>query len=330
MRFSNPWLLSLVVVGLVAGVWAAYAARRGPSLSFPAQESFWRERRRLGAIAAWLAPSLLPAAALILLAVGLARPQRVMRQVLGLGAGIDIMLVLDTSISMRAVDFDPLDRIGAAKDTARRFILGRREDRIGLVVFGGAAILACPMTLDYGALVSRVEEMAAGMTQSEGTAIGDGIVSAVNRLKSSSAKSKVLIVLTDGRSNAGIIDPLTAAKTASAFGIRIYTIGTAKRGQSVIPVDDPHQGRVMVPLNDDLDEETLAEVARLGGGKFWRATSLSELRDVYDEIDLLEKSEVKLPDSVSFNDLYALPVWAAAAILLLEAALSATWLLRWP
>jgi len=240
------------------------------------------------------------------------------------------MLAMDTSLSMAALDFKPGNRLDAAKETARRFVLGRAQDRMGLVVFGGATQLACPLTADSEALLSQLEGLEPGMTKTDGTALGDGIVSAVNHLKASDAKSRIAILLTDGRHNAGTIDPLTAARAALSFGIRVYTIGAAKKGTSLLPVDDPLRGRVLVPLEEDLDEELLSEIARITGGSYFRATNLRELREIYDTIDKLEKSQVRLPDIVSREELYPFPVLAAALLLLLEAALANTLLLRWP
>lgn len=336
MRFAAPlfWLLLLAVL---AALWRAILLEkaRRPTLTFPgpllSSDKSTRPlaTRSLAWLARWLSLAL-TGGALVLIVAGLARPQKTRSRLQGLGRGIDIMLVTDVSLSMNALDFDPISRLDAAKDTALRFLRGRVQDRIGLVVFGGAALLACPLTHDYGALSERLGALEGGMTHVDGTAIGDGIVSGVNHLKASDAKSKIMILLTDGRSNSGLIDPITAAKTAAAYGIKVYAIGTAIKGESILPVDDPQRGRVMVRIQDDLDEETLAEVARIGGGNYWRATSLKELRSIYAEIDRLEKSAVKLPEIVSHDDLYAFPTAAAALLLLLEAALSGTLLMRWP
>lgn len=330
MRFAYPQLLWLLVAAAAAVLRAVFLERRRASIAFPAEGVFWsREYSPLTLSVRW-APLALKGAAALLLIVGLARPQKIRSRLQGLGRGIDIMLAMDTSLSMSALDFDPASRIDAAKETARKFILGRVTDRIGLIQFGGAAVLSCPLTIDYDALISRLAELTPGMTKVDGTAIGDGIISAVNHLKSSDAKSRILIMLTDGRNNTGLIDPMTAAKTARAFGIKIYTIGCAKRGESMMPIDDPNQGRVLVRITDDLDDESLAEIARIGDGKYFRATSLKELRDVYAEIDRLEKSEVKLPEIVSHDDLYHVPLALAALLLLAETALSSTLFLRWP
>ena len=331
MTFAHPLFLLTGLLALAAAWWASARLEPGrrPTLPYPALTYAAGAAPSLRPrLARWL-PWSLRLLALLLVCVGLARPQKVSRRLQGWGQGLDIMIALDTSLSMNALDFQPLNRVDAAKETAARFVRGRFEDRIGLVVFGGASMLACPLTLDYDALIGRIEGLSAGMTGVDGTALGDGIVSALNHLKAGTAKTKVIILLTDGRGNVGLDAP-TAAKTAAAMGVKIYAIGTAKRGASVMPVDDPRLGRVMVRVDEDLDEDALLEVARLTNGKYWRATSLSELRAVYAEIDALEKTKVKLPETVARADLYALPVLTAALLLLAEIMLSQGALLRWP
>lgn len=330
MRLAHPWLLLAAIPVLAAAWWFATRQEPGrrPTLPFPALGTFAAAQSPRARLARWL-PVGLRVLALLLLCLGLARPQKVTRRLQGWGQGIDIMMALDTSLSMNALDFQPFSRVDAAKDTAARFVRGRVEDHIGLVVFGGAPMLACPLTLDYDALIGRIAGLSAGMTGVDGTALGEGIISALNRLKAGTAKTRILILLTDGRGNVGL-DAVTAAKTAAAVGVKIYAIGTAKRGESLMPLDDPNLGRVMVRVGEDLDEETLLEVARITNGKYWRATNLSELRSIYAEIDKLEKSKVKLPETVSRADLYAGPVLAAALLLLAEVGLAQGLLLRWP
>lgn len=326
MTFAYPWLLLLLPLAALAFWWDAEAGP-GAAAAYPgAVPASARTARAL--LARW-GPPAARGLALALLAAGLARPQKVSARAAGSGLGLDIMLVIDTSLSMSALDFKP-NRLEAAKDTARRFILGRAHDRIGLVTFGGASQLVCPLTLDYPALLDQLESLSPGMTKADGTAIGDGLASGARHLQAGDAKSKVLILLTDGRSNTGVVDPPTAARAAKTFGVKLYTVGTAGRGPATMPVDDPVHGRVMVRIDDDLDEDLLAEIARVGEGRYFRATSLKELRAIYETIDRLEKSKVKLPDLVSRKDLYHVPVALALLLLAAEAALSATWLLRWP
>ena len=328
MRLLHPWLLLLVLPALAAGA-AALLLSAGAKLSLPSGERLRARAPSLRARAARSAPPVLLALALCLLAAALARPQKVIKFAGGAGEGIDIMLSIDSSLSMKAVDFKPT-RVDAAKATARRFVLGRAQDRIGLTTFGGAPLLLCPLTLDYDALLGRLDELDAGMTRADGTALGDGLASAVARRKDSNAKSKVIILLSDGRANTGVVDPLTAAKAAASYGIKVYAIGVASKGESSMTIDDPRYGRVTVPVTDDLDEELLAEIARLTDGKAYRAQDGGELKNIFAAIDRMEKSKVALPKIAAVGDLNQWPLAAALLLLLLESALSAGPLLRWP
>jgi Ca-activated chloride channel family protein len=266
---------------------------------------------------------------LLAVVLALARPQRVTSALAGGGRGIDILLAVDVSPSMAATDVEP-SRLEAAKLTARRFVEGRVQDRIGLVVFGGASQLACPLTLDYDAVYEQLDSLAPGMTLVDGTAIGDGIVSAVNHLRASDAKSKVVVLLTDGRSNTGLIDAMTAARTAASLGVKVYTIGTGGRGPAQISYTDPRRGLVQGVVEDDLDEELLSQIASITDGRYFRATSLKQLAEVYATIDKLEKSKVELPPIISRDDRYQPFLLIAALLLAAEAALAGTVWLRWP
>lgn len=328
MRLLHPWLLLLVIPALAAGA-AALLLSAGAKLSLPSGERLRSRAPSLRARAARAAPPVLLALALCLIAAALARPQKTVKFAGGAGEGIDIMLSIDSSLSMKAVDFKPT-RVDAAKATARRFVLGRAQDRIGLTTFGGAPLLLCPPTLDYDALLGRLDELDAGMTRADGTALGDGLASAVARLKDSNAKSKVIILLSDGRANTGVVDPLTAAKAAASYGIKVYAIGVASKGESSMTIDDPRYGRVTVPVTDDLDEELLSEIARLTDGKAYRAQDGGELKNIFAAIDRMEKSKVALPKIAAVGDLNQWPLAAALILLLLESALSAGPLLRWP
>lgn len=330
MRLAYPWLLLLGLAAAAAIWWTlTEGERRRARLPYPAAESLARAALLSSWPAARWAPAALRGAALLAVVVGLARPQKLLSRLQTEGRGIDIMLAIDVSPSMAASDVEP-SRIEAAKQTARRFILGRTQDRIGLVAFGGASQLACPLTADYDALLSQLDSLQPGMTMVDGTAIGDGMVSALNHLKSGSAKSKIVILLTDGRSNTGLIDPLTAAKTAASLGVKIYTIGTGGQGPARISYVDPVHGPVSGMVDDDLDEELLGQIAAMTEGRYFRAASLTQLRAVYSTIDSLEKSKIELPPVVSRDDLYRPFALAAALLLLAEAALSSTVWLRWP
>jgi Ca-activated chloride channel family protein len=328
VRFLHPWLLLLVLPAVFAAAGALWRPGGG-KLDLPAGGRTCARRPSPRARAARLATPALTVLALCLIAAALARPQKIVKFTGGAGEGIDIVLSIDSSLSMKAVDLNPT-RLDAAKATAKRFILGRASDRIGLVTFGGAPLLLCPPTLDYDALLGRLEELEGGMTRADGTAVGDGLAAAISRLKDSSAKSKVVILLTDGRSNTGAVDPLTAAKAAAAYGIKVYAIGVAGKGDSSMIVDDPRYGRVSVPVTDDIDEELLAEIARLTDGKAYRAQDGAELKGIFAAIDRLEKSKVALPKVSIVGDLHAVLLIAALVLLLLESALAAGPLLRWP
>lgn len=329
MRFAEPlWLL--LALPAAGAAWFLYhnRARSRAAMLFPAAGGLRSTSTIWDKIAQRL-PEALKLASLLLMAAALARPQKVMPAAADVIHGISIMMVMDTSISMRALDFDPRDRMAAAKDTAKRFIEGRSNDAIGLTVFGGASMLACPLTLDHEALLDTLSEVESGMTGVDGTAIGDGIATGVSHLQNAGGKSRVMILLTDGRSNRGVIDPLTAAKAAESFGIKIYAIGTGKRGQSFIPVDTAF-GRQMAKIDDDLDEASLTKIAEATGGRYYRATNFEELKKIYDEIDRLERAERRSPPAIAGADLHHLFLVPAILLLALQFVAARTLLLRIP
>lgn len=248
-------------------------------------------------------PGRLLYAGLALAIVALARPRSLLKGEEARARGIDILIALDTSGSMRALDFNPKDRMTVAKQATKNFISHRQFDRIGLVAFAGVAVLQCPLTLDYGALLDFLDQVDVGVTTTENTAIGTAIATAANHLKRSSAKSKVIVLVTDGRNNSGEIDPLTAAQAATGLAIKIYTIGVGIRGNSVIPVDTAW-GRQLVPIQEDLDEPALEEIARATGGRYYRAASTKEFDEIFGEIDKLEKTEIKGPVTHEYQDHY--------------------------
>lgn len=334
MKFAHPYLFLLLVPGALAVLYhARVLARRRSALSFSKTRQLAEALRPADAF--WMPirkhlPEALAALAWALGVLALARPQKVLTQGFSPGAGIDILLVLDTSTSMKAMDFKEMNRFQAAILAAKEFISNRVADRIGVLVFGGVPVLACPPTLDYESLLGLLDQAEVGMTRSEGTAIGDAMAAAANHLKEGPGKSKVMILLTDGRSNAGYVDPLTAAKAAATFGIKVHAIGAGRRGQALYPVDDPLRGRMLVPIQEDLDEDSLQAVARETGGRYFRAADLKELKAVYAEIDRMEKTERRLPKFSLHRDLHAYFLWPALALLLLGLALSRTLLLRIP
>ena len=267
--------------------------------------------------------------ALALLIIAMARPQAGKKTTEVSSEGIDIMLALDISGSMKAEDFKPMNRLVAAKEVIKEFIQGRQNDRIGLVIFSRQSFTQCPLTMDYGVLLNFLEQVDFGMIE-DGTAIGMGIANAVNRLRNSEAKSRIIILLTDGVNNAGEIDPPTAAEIAKSLGIRVYTIGAGKLGKALYPVDDPIFGRRYVQLENEIDEKLLTQVAEITGGKYFRAKSEGMLRDIYQEISELEKTKFKVKEYLQFDQYFPYFLMAAALLLLLELLLRETLFRRLP
>ena len=262
----------------------------------------------------WLTHSLflLRLLALALLIVALARPQAVSSKQNIHIEGIDIVLALDVSSSMLARDFKP-DRLEAAKEVAKEFISKRPDDRIGLVIFSGEAFTQVPLTTDHNMIINLFKEVKSGMIE-DGTAIGDGLATAVSRLEESKAISKVIILLTDGVNNSGSVDPLSAAEIAKMFGIRVYTIGVGSRGYAPYPVQDQFGRTHMQQMEVQIDEDLLKKIAVETGGKYFRAENNEKLRQIYDEIDKMEKSKI---DVQEFKRKYEkfLPFALAAAII---------------
>ncbi len=252
--------------------------------------------------------------ALVFGIVGLARPQKGRQFEEQETQGIDIMLCLDVSGSMQALDFAPSDRLTVAKEKAKEFIARRRGDRIGLVIFASTSLTQCPLTLDRNILSQILDRVQYGILE-DGTAIGMGLASAVARLKDSKAKEKVVILLTDGINNAGDIDPLTAAQTAASLEVKVYTIGVGSKGPVPFPVDDPLFGKRIVQMEMDLDSESLQRIAEITGGKFFLATDPQGLQRVYEEIDKLEPSRFKSWRWTLYQELAHRPMlWAVWSI----------------
>lgn len=328
MQFAQPewlWLLALVPALLAVELLRARRRSRGMTFSsvLPAKEapkSIWARIRGL--------PVALRMGALVLGILALARPQDQNIIEERYAEGVDIMLVLDTSTSMRAQDFSP-NRFEAARDVAAEFIRGRTSDRVGLVVFAAKAYTQTPLTLDYDFLLRMLEEVEVGLIE-DGTAIGTAIAMATNRLRESTATSKVLILLTDGQNNRGEIDPVTASEVAETMDVRIYSIGVGAHGEAPFLFDDPFGGqrKRMVPV--EIDEEMLTTVAENTGGRYFRATNKQTLRNIYDEIGELEKTQIEERVYTDFTERYAFFLWPAFGLLLLELLLSNTRLRRIP
>jgi len=327
-RFAYPWcLLALAVIPLLL-FWRLRRRRRGPALRFPELAPLAALPPSLWARLAWL-PFALRMLGVALLIVALARPQKGAAGEEIVAEGVDIMLLIDVSSSMLAEDFRPNNRLHVAKEVVADFIQRRDNDRLGMVVFARHALTKTPLTLDHDILLTQLEDVAIGNVP-DGTAIGNAIASAVNRIKDSDAKSKLMILLTDGENTAGEIDPLTAARLAKTFGIKIYTVGVGRGGLVPYPFRDPLYGVVYQNVEIPIDEENLNQIADTTGGRFFRARDAASLKAVYSEIDSLERTEIQQVQYVRYTELAPRFMTAALGFLLLELALSRTRLRRFP
>ena len=267
--------------------------------------------------------------ALALLILALARPQRGAAGEEIHAEGVDIMLVIDVSSSMLAEDFKPNNRLSVGKDVVSDFIKRRDNDRLGMTVFARHAITKTPLTLDHDILLAQLEDVQIGAIV-DGTAIGNAIATAVNRLKESEAESRIMILLTDGENTAGEVDPITAAQLAKTFGIRVYSVGIGRGGQVPYPFRDPLYGTVYRNVEIPIDEETLTEIATITGAQFFRARDAESLEAVYEEIDALERTEIEQIQYVLYSELAPYFMMLALGFLVSEALLSRTRLARYP
>ncbi len=327
-RFEDPWVLLFLLL-IPAAAWRHFAHSRGRGSLLHA--NLEGVKNAIQGQSQWLKhiPFVLRATAFSLLIIAAARPQAGVSGESIVSEGIDIILLLDISSSMLAEDLEP-NRIEAAKAVAVDFTLGRDTDRIGLVVFAGKAFTQAPLTLDYSVLTGLIRQLEVGIIE-DGTAIGMGLATAVKRLEASSAASKVVVLLTDGRNNRGEIDPLTAVQAAQALGVRIYAIGVGQRsGSPRIPMTDPLGRTRYVQASVEVDEETLSAAADATGGKYFRATDRGGLIAIYDEIDELEKTEVEIEHFTTYGERFALPLLAGLFLLVSEIVVSAVWLRTLP
>lgn len=316
MYFEYPkllWLLAVPVLLLLHYLWMELKGRR-PHL-------------RVSTGAPWLAggssplailrhlPMLLRTAALVLIVVAIARPRSSTEVEKIDTEGIDISLAMDVSTSMLARDFKP-DRISAAKDIAIEFIAQRPSDRMAIVVFAGESYTQCPLTTDRATLINLMKEVQTGLIE-DGTAIGNGLATAVARMKDSDAKSRVVILLTDGVNNSGEVSPQTAAEIAKTYGIRVYTIGVGANGMAPYPVMTPW-GVEMQQMKVEIDEDLLKEIASVTGGRYFRATDNTKLSEIYSEINKMEKARTTIDSFPVYKELFGKYALAALICLLLE------------
>ncbi len=344
MQLVSPLFLVLLIVVplLIIALWFFRSNRHRPS--------FWKQAivpavrfsdfrhgfaagtqqmRQTLSVKALPTLSILRFIVLALLIFTLARPQLSQSREHKFAEGIDILLVLDISESMRAEDFEGANRIQIAKSVINDFLSHRENDRIGLVIFAGESFTLCPLTLDYSVLIELLRDVQIGQLE-DGTAIGDALVTATHRLEISASKTKIVILLTDGENNAGSIDPETAAALAQSFGIKVYTIGMGKEGGARIPYADTTFGKRYREVLTYLDEDTLKQIANITGGRYFRATDTQSLRRIYAEIDLFEKTKFEAVSTVNHTELASYILIPAALLLGIEILLSNTVLRKIP
>jgi len=321
-RFENPeFLLLLLIIPFLIWWYIKYRNRVSASLRF----SYLGFARRVNSSGPLNARHFLFGLRLLVMAlliIAFAKPQSGVSGEEVITEGIDIVLALDISSSMLAEDIKP-NRVEAVKKDAEDFIKGRKNDRIGMVIFAGDAFTQCPLTLDYGILMNFLEKIEVGMIE-DGTAIGMGLATAVNRMQNSKAKSKVIVLLTDGRNNKGEIDPITAAQLAQTFDIKIYSIGAGGHGSALYPVDDPVFGKRYVPMKIDIDEETLKEISDMTRGEYFRADDRERLQQIFRKIDNMEKTKIEVKEYTRYSELFYYFVIAALILLITEIVLAHT------
>lgn len=328
MEFARPLFLLLVPLAGVA-LWFRLKGGGDPAaLRHPRLALLGRQSSGLRARLAGMLP-VLSGLGLILLIIAAAGPRVAHRSEKVEGEGIDIVLALDISGSMRSLDFHPLDRLESAKEVIRGFIEGRPNDRIGLVVFAARSFTQCPLTLDHPVLQGFLEEIQVGLID-DGTAIGLGLATAVARLRHSNSPSKTVILLTDGVNNVPTLEPETAARLAESLGVRVYTVAIGREGMVPYPVDDPILGKRTRPTETKIDLVLLKEIADLTGGHMYQATNPEALQEIFRTIDELETARYETTVSTWYKERMVWFALAALILFLLEGILSATWLRRVP
>jgi len=331
MIFNNPYLLLLILV-IPFYILFQLKNRNEATMKF---SSIYQAKKIKPSLTIKLRhiPLWIRATVFLLIIISLSRPQKGIEHTTVPTEGIDIILVLDVSTSMLAEDFSfngkRANRLAAVKPIVKKFIEGRINDQIGMVVFAGRPYTQCPLTVDYGILFQFLDNIEIGMVE-DGTAIGSAIATAANRLKDIPGKSKIIILLTDGRNNAGNIDPLTAAEIAKSIGIKVYTIGAGTKGLAPYPVMDPFGNKVYTRVSVDIDEETLKKIADITGGQYFRATDTDSLKEIYSQIDQMEKVKSEVKIYMEYKELFPYFLIPALVLLVLEIVVKNTWLKRIP
>ncbi len=324
ISFEHPWmLLGLLLVPLLAAWWIWRYRKQEAALQHSNISLFDGVKKSLRARLRWL-PYALRVVAVGAMVIALARPQSQLSRQEMTVEGIDIVMAMDLSGSMLAEDFKP-NRLEAAKNVAADFIEGRKTDRMGLVVFAGEAFTQVPLTIDHQVLLKQLGNLKSG-TMRDGTALGDGLATAINRIKDSEAKSKVIILLTDGVNNQGSMDPLSAAEIAAMYNIRLYTIGVGSLGKAPYPFRDQF-GRVHYQNIDvEIDEPLMRQMSQAtSDGRYFRATNKKALKEIFDQIDEMEKSKIDVTQYAQTKDEYAFWLWLAFIALIAEALLKWVW-----
>ncbi|MBU1096235.1 MAG: VWA domain-containing protein [Bacteroidetes bacterium] len=327
ITFKYPYVLFLLTLVplMLFWYWKKYK-KNTPDITYSSLQIFSSAKTTIKERLIHL-PAIFRVLAVGLLIVALARPQSFSSGENVYTEGIDVVMLLDISGSMLAEDFKP-NRLEAAKEVIDNFVAGRTSDKIGLVVFASQSFTQCPLTIDYSVLRGLIKEIKSGMIE-DGTAIGTAIANGVNRLKDSKAKSKVIILLTDGVNNSGEIDPITAAQIAKSFGIRIYSVGVGTIGEAPYPFNTPFGKRYqMVPV--EIDEKVLLQVSAMTDAQYFRATNNNKLLEIYEQIDKLEKTRVEITSYRNASELFYNWIGLGFLFLLAEFILTRTWLRRLP
>ncbi len=317
--FANPVFLYLFIIPVLMIAWYVVRGRKGTAaLNLPGFEGL-SDRAESPRVYLRHILFVFRIIALSLMIIALARPQSTNRWQSVTSEGIDIVMAMDISGSMRAMDLKP-NRLEAAKEMGIEFVNSRPNDRFGLVVFASESFTQCPLTTDRAVVTNFMNDLKFGMVE-DGTAIGMGLATAVNRLKDSKAKSKVIILLTDGVNNSGEIGPVTAAELAEKFGIRVYTIGVGSEGTAPYPVQDMFGNTVIQKIPVEIDEAVLKKIAVLTGGQYFRATDNNKLKEIYQQIDQMEKTQLDVKQFSKRKDEYFTLLLAAMFFIGLEAIL---------
>ena len=315
--FANPELLWLLVILPLIGYWLfAQDKKTHPYLHYSGTD-FNKELKKTWRQRLYPLLNVLRLICIGLIIVALARPQAKSKNSRKNIEGVDIVMAMDISGSMLAEDFKP-NRLEASKDIAQDFVRARENDRIAVAAFSGEAYTQCPLTIDHGILQNRIHELRSGLIP-DGTALGDGLAVSINRIRKSDAKSKVIILLTDGVNNAGSIDPLTAAELAKTYKIKVYTIGVGTRGLAPYPFQTPF-GIQYQNTKVEIDEDLLTQIAEETGGRYYRATTENNLKEIFDEIDNLEKTKIEVISFEHRSEEYKAILWLALGLFLLELA----------